>query len=368
MSRIITFLGAASSEQTTMAIATAKWFAQQQQKVLFVTHAPNPVAESLLETPLTAHPQTVIPGFDAVQLQSTVLLEEAWDKLKHLIAPYLPSSFSEQIYASELMILPGVDSLLAFNALREYYASGQYAAVIYQGQSDLDTLRMIGIPESLDWYFRRFHQMFDSLDISKIADSLGGPISSAILTANIDSQKIRQGLDQLRDWIAQGLAVVNNPARLTAYLLTQDDPAAIAQARWLWGSAQQVNLRVSGVLACQSVSHSPLTDLEQAFAPLAIDPIPPLKHHDWQPLLDALPNFNHLPTVPQPLAIDLPQQQVHVFLPGFTRQQVKLSQLGAALTVEAGNQRRNIALPLELSGKPLTGGKFEEPYLVISFD
>ncbi|MBW4553503.1 MAG: ArsA family ATPase [Aphanocapsa sp. GSE-SYN-MK-11-07L] len=367
MSRIITFLGAAGSQQTTVAIAVAKWFVQQNQSVLFVTHAPNPAADLLLETPLTAHPQTVIPGLDAVQLQSTVLLEDAWKDLKHLIAPYLPNSFSEEIYALELMILPGVDSLLAFNALRQYYASGQYAAVIYQGQSDLDTLRMIGVPESLDWYFRRFHQMFDSLDVGKIADSLGGPIASAIISANIDSQKIRQGLDQVRDWIAQGLAVMNNPERLTAYLLTEDDPAAIAQARWLWGSAQQVNLRVSGVFADQAASYQLSTLLKSAFDPLAIHPLPPLKQ-DWQPLLDALPNFDHLPLIPQPLAIDLIERQVHVFLPGFTKQQVKLTQLGSALTIEAGNQRRNIALPLELSGKPLTGGKFEEPYLVISFD
>jgi anion-transporting ArsA/GET3 family ATPase len=368
MSQIITFLGAASQDQTILAIATAKWFVEQKQPVLLVTHAPNAVAEALLETPLTPQPQEVMPGVDAVQLQSTVLLEEAWGELKQLIAPYLPNSFSEEIYASELMILPGVDSLLAFNALRQHYASGKYAAIIYQGQSDLDTLRMIGVPESLDWYFRRFHQIFKGLDVGKIADSLGGPIASAIISANIDSSKIHQGIDQIRDWIAQGLAVVNNPARLTAYLVAQDNPAAITQARWLWGSAQQVNLRVSGVLAYQTAELSDLIQLKQAFDPLMIDPIPVLRQHEWQPLLNALPDFNHLPTVPQPITIDLTERQVHVFLPGFAKHQVKLTQLGSAVTVEAGNQRRNIALPLELAGKPLTGGRFEEPYLVISFD
>lgn len=364
MSRIITFLGQGCTI-STMAIAAAKWFAQQGKKVLLATHTLDLSAEILLGTPLNTYPQVIDRNLQVVQLQTTVLLEQVWEELKQLVASYLPTSFSAEVYPGELLILPGFDSILAFNALRQYYISGDYDVIIYDGEGDKETLRLLGIPNALDWYFDRSHQVFESLDLGKIAASLGGPIASAILTANIDSQKLQQGRAQVRDWIDQGVTLVGDASRLTAYLVTTDQPGAIAAVRWLWGSAQQINLTVSGVLAyqCQNPDR---TELQQAFAPLDVNSIPTLLNQNWEPILQALPDFNSSISVPQPLTVDLAQQQLFVFLPGFNKKQVKLTQYGSEIIIDAGDQRRKISLPPELQGHFIKAGKFEEPYLIIS--
>lgn len=367
MSRIITFLGQAGTGHTTLAIATAKWFAERNQSVLLVTHNPSPSAERLLGIPLAAQPQVISAKLEAVQLQTTVLLEQSWKALKELVSIYLPApALADEIYPGELIILPGFDSVLAFNALCQYYLSGDYDVIIYDGRGDLETLRLLGVPHVLDWYFRRFYRFFQNLELSKIVESIGGPIASALFTTNVDTQKIEQEMKQVRGWIDQGVAVVNNPQQFTAYLVTIDEPSAIAQAQWLWGSAQQVKLRASGVLVYQHQGNE-IPELQQAFEPLAVYPVPALRDENWEPLIRALPDFDQIPSVPDPVEIDLVQRQVRVFLPGLNRKQVKLTQYGSEVTVEAGDQRQNIALPRELQRLPIQSGKFEEPYLIIAF-
>lgn len=366
MSRIITFLGDGSREQTMLVIATAKWFARQGKRVLLANYI-NPGIELLLETPLSTHPQSIENNLQVVQLQTTVLLEQAWDEVKKLVATYLPDSFSEQIYPAELIILPGFDGFLIFNALRQYYQSSSYDVIIYDSRASLETLRMLGIPSALDWYFRRFHQIFEDLDISKIANSIGGPLAAAILNANVDSQQMKEGLIQIRNWIEQGVTVVNDANQLTAYLVTNDTPEAIADTRWLWGSAQQINLTISGVLAYQDKDTNRQAELQSAFAPLNVHSVSALHGSDWEKIISALPDFNDPVAVPSPLKIDLVQRQVRAFLPGFNKKQVKLTQSGSEIVIEAGDQRRQIILPPDLKGKPIQSGKFDEPYLVISF-
>jgi anion-transporting ArsA/GET3 family ATPase len=367
MSRIITFLGKAGTGHTTLAIATAKWFTQRGDRVLLVTHAPNPSAEILLGIPLTAQPQVVAPKLEVVQLQTTALLDQAWAEIKALITLYLPlPTMSEQVHPGELIILPGFDSALAFNALRQYYTSGDYDIIVYDGRGDLETLRLLGVPDVLDWYLHRFRQVFAALDVVKVAESIGGPLAGALVSVNMDTKKLEQEMNRIRDWITQGVAVVNDPQRLSAYLVTTDEPGAIAEACWLWGSAQQVNLRVGGVLVCQSEQQN-LSALQQTFAPLSIHTIPQLHNNRWEPLMASLPDFQSPAIIPEPLTIDINNLQIHVFLPGFTKKQVKLTQFGNELTVEAGDQRRNIFLPPKLQNLPLQSVKFEAPYLIICF-
>lgn len=367
MSRIITFIGKAGIGQTTSAIATAKLFSQQGKQVLYVTHNPNFNAESLLQAPLSPIPQVVALNLQAVQLQATTMLDQSWEEAKKILSLYIPLPEKEEIYSGELILLPGFDSLLSFNAMRQYYQSGEYDIIIYDGRGDLETLRMLGIPGMLNWYFQRFGKALEGFNIQKIADTIGGPLASAFISANVDTEKLQQSLEKIRSWIAEGMAVVGDTNKLTTYLVTSSEPGAIAETKWLWGSAQQINLKIHGVLAYQCQETDVIT-LEQTFAPLSVSPIPAIKDNDWHPLLNALPDFNDNHRSPLPLKFDRETRELFVFLPGFTKKQVKLTQYGKEITVEAGEQRRNIALPPDWQKLSIKAGKFEEPYLIIAFE
>lgn len=365
MSFILTFLGKGGTGRTTIAIAAAKQFASQGKRVLLTTRDPGPVFELLLGTPVGAEPQVLEPNLTAVQFQATTLLEQSWEQVKQLEAEYVRTPFFKNVYGQELGVLPGLESALALNAIREYDASGDYDVIIVDGPGDQSTLRMLGMPEILSWYIRRFRQVFIDSDLGRALSPFVQPVSSAVLTVNWSGDNFAEPTQQVTNQLDDGKNAVADPQRVAAYLVTTSDPAAIATARYLWGSAQQVSLTVGGVLLNQPMtSHS--SSMDESFEPLTVSTIPH-REGDWQPLMAALPDFTTAAQAPQPITIDIVQQQVQLFLPGFNKKQIKLTQYGPEVTIEAGDQRRNIFLPPELRGKPVQGAKFQGRSLIISF-
>lgn len=354
MSLILTFLGKGGVGKTATAIAVARAFANQSKQVLYVGQQSGEELSMRLALTLTSDPQNVAPNFTAVNLQSTVLLERYWDKMKGLETQYLRTPFFKEVYGQELGILPGMDAALGLSFLRERDAEGKYDVIIYDGLGDLETLRMLGMPEILGWYLRRFKQVLTGSAIGQAISPFVEPILRSILQVS-STDDISQQAGEMSSVLTRGQQAVNDPSRVAAYLVTSDDPYAIAKAKYLWGSAQQVGLTVAGVLA-RGHAH-----LDDDFAPLSIYGIPEGVNELTMP--DRLsPLF-----APKPIEIDPIAKQVKLFLPTFNKKQVKLIQLGPEVTIEAGDQRRNIFLPKELAGKQATGAKFADSYLLISF-
>ena len=366
MSQILTFLGESSAARTKIAIASAKSLANQGKRVLLASGA-EPVLPVMLGADLGPDPQEIGANLQAVQFQSSVLLERNWEEVKKLEAQYLKTPILKDVYGQELSILPGMDGALALNAIREYFESGKYDAIVYSGTGDLNTLRMLGMPESISWYVRRFRQLFVNSDLGRtISDSpFIQPLISTFLNINPMADNFAQPTNQATNILDKGKQVLANPQQFSAFLVTTADPIEVVTSRYLWGSAQQVGLTIGGVIVISPDGNS---NVSEDFAPLQITNIPDIKEGNWQPLVDALPDFIvQTQQAPRPIEIDVNARQVRLFLPGFDKKQVKLTQYGPEVTIEAGDQRRNILLPPALSGKPVAGAKFQNQYLIISF-
>jgi len=365
MSLILTFLGKGGTGRTTMAIAAAKQLATQGQRVLFASQDPGPAVGLMLGTALGPDPQEIATNLQAVQFQAAVLLERSWAEVKKLEAQYVRTPFFKEVFGEELGVLPGMDTALMMNAVREFDASGNYDVIVYDGPGDQTALRTIGMPEVLSWYIRRFSKVFADSDLGRTVSPFIQPISSAVLNVNWASNNFAQPKGQMDDLLEKGKQAIADPRRAAAYLVTTDDPAAIATARYLWGSAQQIGLTVGGVLLNQGPAAETIAN---DFAPLKVSSIPRQSGDDWQPLMAALPDLlNQATEAPKPVTVDVAARKVSLFLPGFDKKQVKLTQYGPEVTVEAGDQRRNLFLPPELKGKQVTGAKFQDGYLIISF-
>lgn len=364
MALILTFLGKGGTGRTTIAIAAAKRLASQGKRVLLASQDTGPGFGMLLNTTPTPDPQEIASNLQALQFKTSVLLERNWEQVKDLEAQYLRTPIIKDVYGQELMVLPGMDRALELNAIREYDASGKYDVIIYDSSGDTYTLRLLGMPESLSWYMRRFGKLLRDSDLGRTVSPFIQPLIGTVFNVNWIGDNFNQPTNQVNNILDQGKAALADPKRLTAYLVTTEDPAAVATARYLWGSAQQVGLSVSGVIL-NSAANTETASAE--FSPLSVSAVPKSPGGDWQPLIDALPDFTQVTQVPKPIEVDVAASQVSLFLPGFDKKQVKLTQSGPEVTVEAGDQRRNISLPPGLSGKTVRGAKFQNNYLIISF-
>ena len=365
MPQILTFLGKGGSGRTTVAIAAAKQQANLGRRVLFVSQDPTPATGILLGVPFTDQPQSIGVNLEVVSISATVAIERGWDDVKQVEARYLRSPILRNVYGQELAILPGMDSAIALNALRQYDASGKYDTIVYDGTGDITTLRMAGMADSLSWYLRRFVAVVEESDLWRTIAPIMQPAMAAILTIAWTGESVMsQPMQEATTALAKSQVVISNPQRVVGYLVTTQDPATIATAKYLWGSAQQSGLSIGGVIFNQ-VQLDPVTTA--AFDPLTISSIPTQIGTDWQPLIDAMPDFSQAIAAPKPIAIDISKREVRLYLPGFDKTQVKLTQSGPEVTIEAGDQRRNILLPPALKGSSVTGAKFQSGYLIISF-
>ena len=363
MTLILTFLGKGGSGRSICAIATAKKLSAQGQRVLLVTEDAGPGFGLLMGQEVTATPTALANNLSCVQLQFAQLLEQNWEQLKKLEAEYLRDPFFKAVYGQELSLLPGMDQALTLNALREYDASGDYDVIVHDGPGDQASLRMWGMPAGIDWYFRRFKQVFQASQFSKAVMPFVQPLAGAVLSGGkgLSGDLFNQPeVQQSTGLVGQGIAAVKDPMRVRAYLVSSGDAVAIATARYLWGAAQQIEMTVAGVLLNRSdTSH-------QDFDPLPVHTLPSYAG-DWQPLIDVLPDYTANPSAPAPVEIELSTNTVRLFLPSLDKKQIQLTQYGPEVTIEAGDQRRNLILPKALQGRSVTGAKFQSGYLILSF-
>ncbi|MEM8715057.1 MAG: ArsA family ATPase [Cyanobacteria bacterium P01_G01_bin.4] len=367
MSLILTFLGKGGTGKTTVAIAAAKAAAERGKRTLLVSHEIGLSLSSLLEVNVSAQPQAIEPNLSALQLRGTASLESGWEMVKEFEQQYLDKPFFKQIFAQEIPVLPGMDDVTGLYWLKEYDASGDYDVIVYDGTGNMATLRAFGTPEVGSWYRRRASDAFFDSDLFRTLRPFADPLLQAVSGGSAPSAD--QLISQARsgagtDLLDSGKAALDNPDRVRAYLVTSKDAVAVNTARFLWGSAQMVGLTIGGAFVTSQGSGGAGA---HEFEPIPVHAVPALTNGDWSLLTDAVSPVLATPSVPPPVDIDVDKRMVRLFIPGFSKSQIELSQSGPELTITAGDQRRNLFLPQGLAGRQVTGAKFQEPYLTVSF-
>jgi arsenite-transporting ATPase len=154
--RVVLVMGKGGVGKTTLSGAMAVTAAARHEGRVLVasTDAAHSLADALGQS-VGSEPQPVAANLDAVQLDGRHELERSWA----MIAEYMTDLFGvaqlDRLHADELLVLPGLDQLLALVRLRTFLTEGTWRFLVVDCAPSADSLRLLSLPEVLDWYLAR---------------------------------------------------------------------------------------------------------------------------------------------------------------------------------------------------------------------
>jgi anion-transporting ArsA/GET3 family ATPase len=351
VARTLGFLGLDGYKEEALALATARVSAEQGAKVLVIGQRADDLLAGLVGQPLKTDPVEIQTNLWVVQARTSSFLERSWNRVRGMEEEYLRTPFFKNVYGQELGVIPGFDELFLLLTLREW--DTQYDLMVLSLSSAQSLLRLLTAPDQLGWYVRRFQEAYSSSPLSLAINPFLEPLTRAIMAGTMSRQEIGQKGGQLNQLLQQGQAAAQKQVQL--FLVTDSDPQRLRQAQRLWGSAELFELQVAGLLHFGSVP--------DIFEPLPTQALPPVQSwSQWQ-----VPNLAQMPLRTPGLKVDSQGLTVRVFLPGFDKKEIELSQDGPELTLRVADQRRNLVLPTKFQGKRVKGAKFAESALTIAF-
>ncbi|KAL3680330.1 hypothetical protein R1sor_023286 [Riccia sorocarpa] len=390
--KLVTFIGKGGVGKTTCAVLAAQYYASKGLRTCLAVQSQDPTAEFLLGEKLGTYSAPLKAGnLSAFRLESTKLLAEPWSQLKSADAELKFSQGAlDEVVSEELSILPGMDSFLAIGLLDSLSnftgnlvksrsrSTEQYDVVVYDGPSSEETLRIIGAPERTRWYLRRLRSLADKTDAGRVTlPSIMKGIESSILERGPSDRSTPEIWNFIDSIFTKIVDLFSDPTRFGCYIVTDfRNQLASDSALRYWGCAVQAGVSVSGAFYTATPDNPDLDDaVRENYGPLPIGEVPLLSFRsapDWERVLsdfeagDILDGMQPFPTPPG-VAFDKAARTVTLFLPGFAKSEIKLSQWrgGSELLVDVGDQRRSIVLPSDMRGK-VAGAKFQNKSLVVT--
>ncbi|KAL2612740.1 hypothetical protein R1flu_024432 [Riccia fluitans] len=391
--KLVTFIGKGGVGKTTCAVLAAQYYASQGLRTCLAVQSQDPTAEFLLSEKLGTYSAPLKNGnLAAFRLESTKLLAEPWSQLKNADAELKFSQGAlDEVVSDELSILPGMDSFLAIGLLDSLSnftgnsvklkprSTEQYDVVVYDGPSSEETLRIIGAPERTRWYLRRLRSLADKTDTGRVTlPSIMKAVEASTLERGPSERSTAEIWNFVDSVFSKIVDTFSDPRRFGCYIVTDfRNQLASDSALRYWGCAVQAGVVVSGAFYTATPENSDLLSdaVRESYGPLALGEVPPLSFTtspDWKKVLtefeagDML-NGKQLPAAPPGVVFDKAARTVTLFLPGFAKSEIKLSQWrgGSELLVDVGDQRRSIILPSDMRGK-VAGAKFQNKSLVVT--
>jgi arsenite-transporting ATPase len=153
--RVVLFTGKGGVGKTTVAAATAVRAAETGNRTMIMSTDPAHSLADSFEVPIGSQPTLVAPSLWAQQVDAQERLEANWREIQEYVISLMNWAGTETIQAEELTVIPGLDEIFALIDVKTHVESGAYDIVIVDCAPTAETLRLLSLPEIMNWYIER---------------------------------------------------------------------------------------------------------------------------------------------------------------------------------------------------------------------
>jgi arsenite-transporting ATPase len=240
--RVVLFTGKGGVGKTTLAAATAAHIAADGRKTLVVSTDPAHSLADAMGCGTDSEPTEVSAGLFVGQVDTQRRLQESWGELQGYLASALGSAGVDRLRAEELTVLPGAEELLALIEVRDHVRSGRWDAVIVDCAPTAETLRLLALPEALDWYVSKALPA-DRRVVRALRPLLGPAVGMPMPNADVWA-----AAERLQAQLLDVQQVLQSPETTVRLVLTPES-VVVAEARRAFTQLALYGYRVDGVLA-----------------------------------------------------------------------------------------------------------------------
>jgi arsenite-transporting ATPase len=298
-------------------------------------------------------PTPVTSGLEALQLDGRHELQRAWSAIAGYLRDLLGVAELDRIQVEELLVIPGLEELLALSRLRSLMESGRWDAVIVDCAPSADSLRLFSLPEVLDWYGARIFGR-DGTMRARVRRAIERTLSVAAPDETVvaSTTELSAGLADLRR--------VLNEADTSVRVVVTPERLVVAEAQRTLSYLALYGAAVSPWLETWKASQTgQLARIEELFGPLPrlVAPLLPAEPVGSHALLDVgrrvYGGLDPLARLSDGQALEFTTDargtRLRVPVAGLDREAIRLHRDGPELVVTLGAYRRTVALPDALS-------------------
>ena len=383
MNRIYIFTGKGGVGKSSVAAAHAMKSAEDGKKTLLVSTDMAHNLGDIFGKKLGKAAVNILPNLDLYEIDPEYVMEEDFSEFMDYIGKML--NMAGDIDAMGMM--PGMEELFSLLKLSEIYKSEKYERILVDCAPTGETLSLLKFPELLTWYMEKL------FPIGKVGVRLLAPFSKKMFHVEMPNRNAMNDIEKVFVKLIDLQELLKNREVTSVRIVTTPEKMVVEETKRNYMYMNLYNFNVDGIYINRilptnidnrffdqwiELQKEYITSLKESFAALPIYEIPwydeELRGEDnirrivndvfaendvfESRIITERENFIQTET----------GYQLDVNVPGADKGDLDLYQASTDVVIKMGNFKRNIPLPNILRTYEISGAKFENGILHISFE
>ena len=387
LERILLFTGKGGVGKTTTAAATGLHVADRGKRTLVMSTDSAHSLGDAYEVELTGVPTKVAPNLFALEIDLQHEIETHWSEVEGYLVTFFESQGVDPLTAKELAYIPGFELLAGLFQIQQLHKERKFDVLILDTAPTADTLRLLSIPDALDWYYRRFFKTF------RRAVKVGRGTVGRVMRIPFPTDTVVNTVGVLHERVKEINAILTDPKLTSVRIVVNPEKMVIKEAQrtlsylCLFGFhvdeiivnkviPPEVNDPYFKRMKADQLEHLETIDKEFFGIPIHAAPVfrrevlGPEALRAYADALYATRDPLGRVDLPPPIKVDVfdeDEVEISLFMPYLETEKFDVYAKGSEAIIRFGNFKRSIALPYTLAGREVKGAKYQDRRLLIKF-